>query len=59
MSNESRVMREIHEIRELLSEEIRRMPPEEHTARVNREAAKLARKYGFTLVDLAKEQQRS
>lgn len=50
MADESRAMREIHEIRERLAKETGHMTPEEHTAHVNRIAEELARKHGFKLV---------
>ncbi len=53
MTDEPKAMRELHEIRERLSEEARRMTPQEHTTRVNRSAEKLAKKYGFSLVPSA------
>ncbi len=57
MTDEPRVMREIHEIREKLSEEAKRMTPEEHTVHVNRIAEKLAKKHGFKLVSSVKSLQ--
>ena len=50
MANEPRAMREIHEIREKLYEEMKDMAPGEYTARVNRQAEELAKKYGFKML---------
>ena len=50
MTNEPKAMREIHEIRERLYEEMKDMTPGEYTARVNRLAEELAKKYGFKMV---------
>ncbi len=57
MAEEPRAMREIHEIRERLSEEIRHMAPGEYSARANRTAEKLAKQYGFKLIDSPKSLQ--
>lgn len=54
MADEPRVMREIHEIRKRLSEEIRHMAPGEYTKRVNHTAEEMAKKYGFKLIDSPK-----
>ncbi len=50
MASEPRAMREIHEIREKLYEEMKNMAPGEYTARVNREAEELAEKYGLKML---------
>lgn len=50
MANEPRAMREIHEIREKLYEEMKNMTPGEYTARVNREAEELAKQYGLKML---------
>ncbi len=49
MKNEPRAMREIHEIREKLYEEMQTMTSVEFTDLVNRETAVLAKQYGFTI----------
>lgn len=54
MADEPRAMREIHEIRERLSEEMKHMAPGEYTKRANRTAEELAAKYGFKLIDSPK-----
>lgn len=57
MTEEPRAMREIHEIRERLSEEIRHMAPGEYSERANRTAEALGKKYGFKLIDSPKSLQ--
>ncbi len=54
MTEEPRAMREIHEIRERLSEEMRHMAPGEYTRRANRIAEEMAKKYGLKLLDSPK-----
>lgn len=49
MATEPRAMREIHEIREKLYEEMKGLTPEEYATRVNREAEELARKHGLKI----------
>ncbi len=54
MPDEPKAMREIHEIREQLYEEMQTMTPEEYTLCVNREAGELAKKYGLKFVHSSK-----
>lgn len=57
MADEPKAMREIHEIRERLSEEISHMAPGEYTVQVNRTAEEMAKKYGLKLIDSPKSLQ--
>jgi len=46
-SNEPRALREIHEIREQIYEEIKNLSPEERAKRTNRIGRELVEKYGL------------
>ncbi len=54
MADEPRAMREIHEIREKLHEEMKGLTRGEYTARANRTAEKLAKQYGMKIITKAK-----
>ena len=49
MTNEPKVMREIHEIREKLYEKTKEMTPEEHTAWTHERSRALLEQYGIQL----------
>ncbi len=49
MANESKAMREIHEIRAKLYEATRNMTPEEHTAFYSRKAEEAAKRHDLQL----------
>ena len=49
MTNEPRAMREIHEIREKLYEETKKMTPEEHTVWTHERSRALLEQYGIQL----------
>ncbi len=51
MSTEPKAMREIHEIREQIYEEIKHMTPKEQTEYFHREAEEAIKKYGLTRHD--------
>jgi hypothetical protein len=49
-NNESRAMKEIHEIREQISEENKGLTPEERAKETNRIGTELAAKYGLKVI---------
>ncbi len=53
MADKPKAMREIHEIREKLYEEMKDLTIEEYTDRVNRDAEELAEQYGLKILAVA------
>ena len=49
MTNEPRAMREIHEIREQISEELKNMTPKEQTAYFRKAAQDMIEKHGLNV----------
>ena len=51
MLSETRVMQNVHIIREKMSAELKPLLPTERAEKTNREAAKIAEKYGFKVIE--------
>ena len=53
MLTETRVMQDVHSIREKMSAELKLLSPIERAEKTNREAAKIAETYGLKVVEKA------
>ena len=51
MLSETKVMRDVHITREKMSAELKLLSPAERAEKTNREAVKIAEKYGFKVIE--------
>jgi len=51
--SETKVMQDVHSIREKMSADLRPLSPAERADKTNREAVKIAEKYGFKVIEKA------
>ena len=51
MLSETKVLRDIHAVREKMSAELRQLTPAQRAEKTNQEAMEIAEKYGFTVIE--------
>ena len=51
MLSETKVLRDIHIVREKMSADLRPLTPAQRAEKTNREAIEVAKKYGFTVIE--------
>ena|GEM_PF-1426362 len=55
MLSETKVLRDIHAVREKMSADLRPLTSAQRAEKTNREAIEIAEKYGFTVIDKASQ----